>query len=112
MFLISFVSAFIIEGFRGEGYLIQNGNSMIPTLVEGTLINLTEPINLNEGDIIIFDYNSFFIKYENYAHRIIKIDEDKDGWYALTKGDNNWLKDFGKRRINNIKAKVEVINEM
>ena len=94
-----------------EGVMILDavGNSMFPYLQTDDLLNLTKPTDLKVGDIIVFDYNAFPIIYKNYAHRITFIGRDRKGWFAITKGDNNYFRDFGKRRTDDIKFKVEKI---
>lgn len=36
-------------------------------------------------------------------HRVVEIGEDEQGWFAITKGDNNEEVDPGKRRFQDIK---------
>ena len=74
--------------------------SMVPTLDDGC--NGLEfipasPKDLHEGDMIAFEKNSRLI-----IHRIQKIGQDKEGWFAITKGDNNEFTD-GKARWSEIK---------
>jgi hypothetical protein len=55
---------------------------------------------INIGDIISFtsDFDDGII-----IHRVMETGYDDDGWYALTKGDNNSYLDKGKRRFKDIK---------
>jgi hypothetical protein len=55
---------------------------------------------IKTGDIISFttDYQSGVV-----IHRVIEIGTDEEGWYAITKGDNNPYKDPGKVRFKDIK---------
>ena len=59
---------------------------------------------LQEGDIISFETD-----YGTIIHRIIKIDYDKEGWYAITKGDNSPVNDSEKVRFTQIKRVVVAI---
>ena len=49
-------------------------------------------------------------KFELIVHRVIKIEEDEQGWYAITKGDNNKFDDvvlsFGKVRFSQVKGVI------
>ena len=67
---------------------IEDTHSMEPTLWKGAYtieMKIDDANSLKEGDIISFKSNSG----SNIIHRIIKIDNDENGWYAQTKGDNN-----------------------
>lgn len=72
---------------------IANSKSMSPTFDYGHKLILQYPIlshqELKVGDIIIYETR---INY-SIVHRIVKIGEDKKGWYCVTKGDNDILKD-------------------
>ena len=76
-------------------------NSMDPVLDETAnsieIIPLsTEDIHV--GDIIAFSYGSSLI-----VHRVLEINYDAEGWYAITGGDNAKNPDTGKRRFSDIK---------
>ncbi len=61
-------------------------NSMEPGIDDGMYVVL-QPVphtDLICGDIIWFETPTY-----RAIHRIIEIGEDSDGWYAITKGDNN-----------------------
>ena len=77
-----------VTGFAGTG-------SMRPTLTNGTVGIWTK--NLTEKDIAVGDIIHFFrdknIRNETIAHRVIRIGQDKEGWYAKTKGDANGVED-------------------
>lgn len=78
---------------------IQNTGSMRPTLDYGHAIIIKKPYGQDElhvGDIVMF----------KYIHRIIQIGYDDEGWYAITKGDNNYTADVGKLRFSEVKWKV------
>ncbi|OGM02715.1 signal peptidase I [Candidatus Woesearchaeota archaeon RBG_13_36_6] len=76
--------------------------SMIPTLSEdANAIELTpsSPKEIYVGDIISYvspDGEDIII------HRVVEIGEDEQGWYAITKGDNNQLNDPFKVRFEQI----------
>ena len=78
----------------------EDSNSMYPFLVQGyngleVVPETAEEIHI--GDVIAFNYEG-----ETFAHRVIEIDYDSKGWYALTKGDNNGYIDLDKRRFEDI----------
>ncbi|MFC1696949.1 hypothetical protein ACFL1H_01335 [Nanoarchaeota archaeon] len=80
-----------------------NTNSMDPFLDETS--NAIEIVpeakeQLKIGDVV--SYQSEFAT-GTIIHRIIDIDEDEDGWFCKTKGDNNPETDPGKVRFNQIK---------
>lgn len=55
--------------------------------------------DIKEGDIVSYAGSAD----EVIIHRVIKIGNDAEGWYAITKGDNNTGNDPGKIRFNQIK---------
>ena len=78
---------------------IANTESMNPVIDQGhnALFVEAKKKDLIEGDIISFERNGMHI-----MHRIITIGKDKEGWYCITKGDNNLYSD-GKVRFEKIK---------
>ena len=81
--------------------------SMEPVIYQGANAIQVIPENqeeLQEGDIISFETD-----YGTIIHRIIKIDYDKEGWYAITKGDNSPVNDSEKVRFTQIKRVVVAI---
>lgn len=84
---------------------IGGSKSMTPTFDKGHKLILQYPIlsesELGLGDIIIFENGAGV----PVVHRIVEIGEDKGGWYCVTKGDNNLLKD-PKVRFHQIKYLV------
>lgn len=67
---------------------------MNPLYIDGEEVNVQEIRNENEinvGDIILFDNE----KGNKILHRVQYIGEDMDGWYILSKGDNNDFLDSG-----------------
>lgn len=76
-------------------------NSMDGVLDDGHngLEFIPETINdIHLGDIVAFRYDDRLI-----VHRVIGLEYDEQGWYAITKGDNNIQPDPGKRRFKDIK---------
>jgi hypothetical protein len=78
-------------------------NSMDPVFDKGANAIQIVPDSadqINVGDII-----SFETKYQSgtIIHRVIEQGEDEEGWYVITKGDNNSFKDPGKVRFKDIK---------
>lgn len=82
---------------------IADTNSMDPIIDSNAHVLQIKPKSEQElqiGDIITY----YHIKSgHNVIHRIIEISQDENGWYALTKGDNNKLPDSEKVRFAQIK---------
>jgi signal peptidase I len=90
-------------------------NSMIPTLDSGHTglkIDVKNESDIKIGDIISYESDENFCISENktscsitnlIVHRVIKIGEDKEGTYFVTKGDNNFMSD-GKIRYSQIRG--------
>jgi len=79
-----------------------NSKSMHPFINMNALGLEIKPKTSEElyiGDIIAFKSKVFNI---SIIHRIIEIGEDDEGWYAVTKGDNNNRADPGKVRFEDI----------
>lgn len=75
-------------------------NSMMPTLDEGCNGLEFAPQtaeDIHEGDILAFEKNNRLV-----VHRVQKIGTDQEGWFAMTKGDNN-DRDDGKVRWPQVK---------
>lgn len=75
--------------------------SMHPTLNKDTKaiqITPTKKEDINIGDIISYEKENKII-----IHRVINIQEDEEGWYAITKGDNLPKEDREKVRYEQIK---------
>tara|TARA_Y100000310_G_scaffold344051_1_gene454805 strand:- start:4250 stop:4753 length:504 start_codon:yes stop_codon:yes gene_type:complete len=75
-------------------------NSMKPLFDVGH--NGLEFVPRTEEDIHIGDIVAFVFGGELFVHRVVDIDYDSDGWFALTKGDNLGQIDPGKRRFDDI----------
>ena len=74
--------------------------SMVPTLdkgCNGLEFIPASPKDLHEGDVIAFEKNKRLI-----IHRIQKTGQDTEGWFAITKGDNNQYT-HGKVRWSEVK---------
>jgi len=84
-------------------------NSMDPVLDQGS--NAIEIIPQSPEDISVGD----IVSYENtisggtIIHRVTDIGTDTQGWYAITKGDNNPSPDPVKIRFNEIRRLVVAI---
>lgn len=78
-------------------------NSMDPILDEGA--NAIEVVPKNPSDVHVGDIVSYESDYASgtFIHRVVKIDYDNEGWYAVLKGDNNPDEDPGKIRFKQIK---------
>jgi len=82
-------------------------NSMDPVFdAEANVIEFQpkSPEQLRKGDII-----SYKKRFGTIIHRIVETGEDNNGWYAITKGDNNVLEDPEKVRFEKIKGVVVAI---
>lgn len=83
---------------------IRDTHSMEPVLNSGS-ISLELPPNvasdIKVGDIISFRHDNKII-----IHRVADTGEDPDGWFAVTKGDNNNRPDPYKVRFENVKGVV------
>ncbi len=74
--------------------------SMDPVLdstANGIEIPVSNKNQIHIGDIIAYELDNGLI-----VHRVIDIGSDKDGWYCITKGDNNSSQD-NKVRFEQIK---------
>lgn len=82
-------------------------NSMDPTIDLGSnaiQIVPTSPSEIQVGDIISFESSIGPV-----IHRVIEIGYDKDGWYAITQGDNHNGPDPHKVRWEDVKRVVVAI---
>jgi len=80
-------------------------NSMDPIIdinANSIEIKPTQNNQIQPGDIISYQYKDVGL----VIHRVIKIGFDEDGWYAITKGDNNLFRDLDKVRFSQINGVV------
>lgn len=87
-----------IENARLSRYA--DTNSMDPVLDKnsnGIEVMVENPNQIHIGDIITYEKNGNLI-----VHRVVDIGTDKEGWYCITKGDNNASHD-GKIRFEKIR---------
>jgi signal peptidase I len=80
--------------------IVSASKSMDPFLDENTVVLEITPKNAAEihlGDIIIYKYGG-----ERVIHRVVSIGHDDDGWFAITKGDNNLKEDPEKVRFEQV----------
>ena len=83
---------------------IKDTHSMEPVLNSDSItleVVPTTPSDIQKGDIISYLHDSLII-----IHRVILIGEDEQGWFAITKGDNNQEPDPYKVRFSQIKGLV------
>lgn len=83
---------------------VEDTHSMEPTLNSNTITLELKPVNEKDvkiGDIISYQSGSIII-----IHRVVELDNDESGWFAITKGDNNKDNDNYKVRFNSIKGIV------
>ena len=81
-----------------------NTDSMVP--VFGDTSNALQKVPTNKEDIHIGDIIAYRYKKKTITHRVINIGEDKEGWFAIAKGDNNEFPDPLKIRFNDIERVV------
>ena len=76
-------------------------NSMEPNLDDGMyiILDILPYTNLIVGDIIWYQASGY-----QAVHRIIRIDNDESGWWALCRGDNNPRDDGIKVRSHEIRG--------
>ena len=83
---------------------IKDTHSMEPVLNKDSISLEISPDSISDikiGDIISFSRNS-----KTIIHRVIETKTDNQGWYAITKGDNNKDMDNFKVRFKQIKGVV------
>jgi len=83
---------------------IKNTHSMEPVLNSNSIsleLPPVVPTDVKVGDIISFKQGSIVL-----IHRVIEINQDSEGWYAITKGDNNNEPDSEKVRFEQIQGVV------
>ncbi|MBR9675446.1 hypothetical protein GOV05_00365 [Candidatus Woesearchaeota archaeon] len=84
-----------------------NTNSMDPLFDEDSNAIEIVPSNpemISPGDIVSFNY-----KEDTIIHRVIKTGYDEQGWYMITKGDNNAQADPVKIRFVDVQRLVVAI---
>ena len=83
------------------GFLIVHGNSMLPTILPGSLVIIKEQPTYQIDDIVSYILSEDTAS-KNVVHRIIE--ETEDGF--VIKGDNNPKQDVGLHTIDVINGKV------
>jgi len=81
--------------------------SMKPVFDENA--NTVEIVPKSENEIKVGDIISYKHNEDIIIHRVISVGEDEQGWFALTKGDNNAVKDNVKIRFPEITGKVILV---
>lgn len=84
-----------------------NTNSMDPFFdigANGIEVAVTSPGQLHVGDVISFTIPESNEPDRVLIHRIVGFGYDKEGWFAITKGDNNPQPDPIKVRFGDIKG--------
>jgi len=99
----------VIEIKNAEWSSFTPTGSMEPVLNENS--NAIEVVPKSEDEIKVGDIVSYYSTYANtiIIHRVVKIGHDKEGWYCITKGDNNPRPDPYKVRFSQIKRVVVAI---
>ncbi len=84
-------------------------NSMDPVIDKGA--NAIQIVPKSPEEIHVGDIVSYKSEYADgiIIHRVIEIGSDKEGWYAIMKGDNNSYTDPGKVRFSQIQRIVIAI---
>ncbi len=83
-----------------------DSNSMDPLIDEGTTTIEIRPRYSSEvkiGDIIAYNMEGYDYAF---VHRVVKIGNDKDGIYFITKGDNYYREDSYKVRFSQVEGIV------
>ena len=78
----------------------EDSNSMDPVFdksANGVAFVPRSSADIHEGDIITYKQGKNLI-----VHRVVQAGFDPDGWYAITKGDNNPIADLGKVRFSQV----------
>lgn len=100
----------VIEMNNPQWATFTDTNSMDPVFDAGHYALQVVPETENDihiGDIISYEFPG--ISQGNLIHRVIQVGSDSNGWYAITKGDNNTLPDPGRVRFKQIKRVVAAI---
>lgn len=82
--------------------ILANTNSMDPVFDEDSHLIQEIPLSANEihvGDIVSYESPLGF----SIVHRVIEINSDEEGWYAILKGDNNPTPDPWKVRFDMVR---------
>ena len=90
--------------YAKEPYLARfaDTHSMEPVLDKNS--NAIEIVPKSAAEVMVGDIISFIPKnsHETIIHRVVKIGHDSEGWYAVTKGDNNPYNDEEKVRFSQV----------
>ena len=81
---------------------LESTNSMEPMLDSGSNVIMIKPQekeDLKKGDIIAYHSEE---TAGLVVHRVVRIGEDKEGWYAITKGDHATANDPAKVRFGQV----------
>lgn len=99
----------IIDLKDAEWATFTDTNSMDPIIDYGA--NAIEIVPKNESYIHLGDIVSYKSDYASgtIIHRVIEINQDEEGWYCRTKGDNNPDIDPGKIRFSQIQRLVVAV---
>jgi signal peptidase len=90
------------SGLGGDtGFLIVQGNSMLPTILPGSMVIIKKQPAYQVDDIVSFTLSEGGAS-KNVVHRIIE--ETEEGF--IIKGDNNPKQDIGIHKIDDINGKV------
>lgn len=94
--VINFSNVYI-TGFQGTGSM----KPFIDKGASGIWAHNFKAENITVGDIIHF-YNNNLTTNETISHRVIRIGNDTEGWFAVTKGDAVIAEDINKVRRQQI----------
>jgi len=89
------------DTYRAEWATFADTNSMDPVFDQGSHAIQIVPQSI--ADIHVGDIISFKTEYGVIIHRVVTISYDEEGWYCMTKGDNNRYPDGVKVRFEDIK---------
>lgn len=99
----------IVNVSNSSWAIFKNTSSMLPVINHNTKAIEIKPENIgdiNIGDIVSFKSN---IDDEIVIHRVIAKERDSDGYYLITKGDNNQNADIDKVRFEQVQGVVVML---
>jgi len=104
--ILVFEDKIIIDFQNAEWATFTDTNSMDPVIDAGA--NALEYVPQSADEICVGDIVSYKSKYADgvIIHRVVDINQDSKGWYAIMKGDNNAYKDPGRVRFEQIQRVV------
>ena len=87
------------------------GLSMIPIIPDGGLVLVApvKPAEVRVGTVLLIDGCVFFSQGILYLHQVWRIDEDAQGWFALTRGIAGSVSDLCQVRADMLRGYVVAV---